>query len=285
MQVSAVILPCGQRLHLQHGPIDLIIGADGDRASAFTAAKERFVTVLTELSAELPALRMPLTDEVEQPHGKIAQKMDRAARPFSEDAYVTRMAAVAGSVADTVLHAIAQANVYRAYVNNGGDIAIHLSEGQSFALAMADHDGNQLGRITIRHGDPIRGIATSGRHGRSHSLGIADSVTVLAKDAATADVAATLIANAVDVPNHPAITRTPAHALDDDSDLGDLPVVTRLGALTENETDQALRNGTARATIYAQRNLISGAALFLNGQSECTCPTQIFLPQRTLQYA
>ncbi|MEH6524362.1 UPF0280 family protein [Sulfitobacter sp.] len=285
MEASAVILPCGQRLHLQHGPIDLIIGADGDRKAAFATAKERFATILTELSAELPALRLPLTDGVPFPLGSVAWKMDRATRPFSNDVFVTRMAAVAGSVADTILDAMKSANLSRAYVNDGGDIAIHLVKGQTFTLAMAGHDGTSLGRITIGYDDPIRGIATSGRHGRSYSLGIADSVTVLAKTAAAADVAATLIANAVDLPGHDVITRKAARSIDDNSDLGDLPVVTGLGQLSHDDTTLALRNGTARAAAYTQRGLISGAALFLNGQSQSTRPAQISLPQRTLQNA
>ncbi len=55
-----------------------------------------------------------------------------------------------------------------------------------------------------------RGIATSGRHGRSFSLGIADAVTVLARDGRRRPMPrATIIANAVDLPGHPAIVRLP----------------------------------------------------------------------------
>jgi ApbE superfamily uncharacterized protein (UPF0280 family) len=49
MNPMAAILPCGTRLHLQHGPIDLIISADGQRERAFEAANACFQTVLTEL--------------------------------------------------------------------------------------------------------------------------------------------------------------------------------------------------------------------------------------------
>jgi uncharacterized protein len=66
---------------------------------------------------------------------------------------------------------------------------------------------------------PVRGIATSGWRGRSFSRGIADSVTVLAKTAAMADAAATVIANAVNVV-HPGIVRRPACDIRDDSDWG-----------------------------------------------------------------
>lgn len=281
----ADILPCGKRLHLQHGPIDLIIGADGDRTAAFEAAKDRFATVLKELVSELPELRLPLRVDVPMPFGHVAQRMDQAVRPFAQGAFVTRMAAVAGSVADTILEAMSAVSLSRAYVNNGGDTALHLAEGQSFTLAMAGHDFCDLGRITIHHGDPIRGIATSGRHGRSFSLGIADSVTVLAANAASADVAATLIANSVDLPGHAAISRRPASDLDDTSDLGDLPVVVGCGPLSLHDKTNALSHGRALTDAYIQRDLISGAALFLQGHSDTTCPAQLKIAQRTPNYA
>jgi ApbE superfamily uncharacterized protein (UPF0280 family) len=71
-------------------------------------------------------------------------------------------------------------------------------------------------------------VATSGwrckgKGGRSFSFGIADAVTVLAGSAAAADAAATVIANAVDLPGHGAITRRPASAIDPDSDLATVP--------------------------------------------------------------
>ena len=285
MQAHADILPCGKRLHLQHGPIDLIIGAEGDRKAAFEAAKNRFATVLEELVSELPELRLPLNIDVPTPFGHVAQRMDQAVRPFSQGAFVTRMAAVAGSVADTILEAMKTVSLSRAYVNNGGDIALHLAEGQSFTLAMAGHDLCDLGRITIHHDDPIRGIATSGRHGRSFSLGIADSVTVLAANAASADVAATLIANSVDLPAHAAITRQTASHLDDTSDLGDLSVVVACGPLSEHDKICAVSYGRALTDEYIERDLISGAALFLQGHSNTTCPALLKLAQRTQHYA
>ncbi len=98
-----------------------------------------------------------------------------------------------------------------------------------------------LGRAAIRAGDGIRGIATSGWRGRSHSLGIADAVTVLAATASAADAAATIIANAVDLPGHPAIARRPARALSPDSDLGTRLVTVGVGALPAAEIDRRAR--------------------------------------------
>ncbi len=57
----AALLGNGDRLHLQHGPIDLVIGVEAalpdGRQRAFEAAAHRFDTVLSELVEELPLLR------------------------------------------------------------------------------------------------------------------------------------------------------------------------------------------------------------------------------------
>ena len=269
--MTAVVRPLsGNRLHLQHGPIDLILWAEGGagaREAAYAAAAARFDGLLAELVAELPALRQRMVPDLPIPAGETARRMDRAVRPLSE-VFVTRMAAVAGAVADTALTAMGgAAPLRRAYVNNGGDIALHLSPGTRFDTAMMDHAGRDQGRIAIAAGNGIGGIATSGRHGRSLSLGIADSVTVLAADAARADAAATLIANAVDLPGHSAIRRQPACVLDPDSDLGDRMVVTGCGALSPRQVAEALSAGEARAAKLLTRGHILGAALFLQGQA------------------
>ena len=57
---QAAMLADGRRLHLNHGPIDLIVeafGATQEREAAYAQAAERFQTILTELVDELPALR------------------------------------------------------------------------------------------------------------------------------------------------------------------------------------------------------------------------------------
>ena len=195
--------------------------------------------------------------------------MERAVCRFAADGavFVTPMAAVAGAVADEVLAAMTKGRALeRAYVNDGGDIAIHLSQGESMRLAIGDTGDGFGDRISVDAQDPVRGIATSGGRGRSHSLGIADAVTVLARDGATADVAATLIANAVDLPRHPAVRRVPAVELSPDSDLGERLVTTAVGALTAEEIDKALERGLAVAEDFRRRGLIAAAALFLAGE-------------------
>ncbi|MFV0384568.1 UPF0280 family protein [Paracoccus sp. (in: a-proteobacteria)] len=267
----AALLDGGARLHLQHGPIDLIIGADDPgRDRAFAAAAARFDGMLEGLVSELPAHRAPLLPDTPEPADPVARRMYRAARPFCDRAFLTPMIAVAGAVADAVLAAmIAAGPLRRAYVNNGGDIALHLDGAAEFSIAMADLRGTDLGRIRLDAADGIGGVATSGAGGRSLSLGIADSVTVLARDAATADVAATLIGNAVDLPDHPGIRRMPARDLQPDSDLGNRPVVTSVPRLTDGACDGALRAGRLCADEMITSGLIKGAALFLQGRWVC----------------
>jgi len=256
----------GNRLHLQHGPIDLIIGVDGARVPAFEAAQSAFAGVLQTLVDELDLLKRGIDAETPHPDGPVARRMVGAVSRHS--GFVTPMAAVAGAVADHVLAAmVATSGLRRAYVNNGGDIAVHLTPGENFRLAMTSLQNAGHGTIEITSGDGIGGIATSGQGGRSLSFGIADSVTVLADDAAAADVAATLIANAVDLPAHPAITRMPATDLRPDSDLGARQVVTEVGRLSAEDITFALARGAKLAQTMRQKGLIRAAALFLRGQS------------------
>ncbi len=267
---KATMLPDGRRLHLQHGPIDLLIDASGppdEVAAAYRQAVARFRTVLVELVGELRELRKPAGPAISEAdfRGPTARRMARAVRAHA-GAFITPMAAVAGAVADEILAAMQEGRgLSRAYVNNGGDIALHLAPGESYAAGLVsrlDHPRPD-GTCAITHDMPVRGIATSGRSGRSFSLGIADAVTVLARNAAAADAAATLIANAVTV-DHPAIRRAAAETLDPDSDLGKLLVTTAVGPLEDGAVGAALAGGVATATRMTDSGLIHGAVLCLN---------------------
>jgi ApbE superfamily uncharacterized protein (UPF0280 family) len=273
MSAAASLLP-GGRLHLQHGPIDAILQAWGEAAevsAAYAQARDGFADVLPRLCAELPLLRTPLP--APPPVGPVALRMHHAALPFAA-LFITPMAAVAGAVADHLLAAMLEGRrLDRALVNDGGDIAIHLGQGQSFRCAIvADLAAPGLDAIAaIGAGDGVGGIATSGwrckgQGGRSFSFGIADAVTVLAPSAAAADAAATIIANAVDLPGHAAIARRPASAVDPDSDLGERLVTWDVGPLSHAEIEAALASGAAVTREAASRGLIRAAILHLRGQ-------------------
>ena len=267
------LLPDGKRLHLQDGPIDLVVEAKGDQRevqAAYEAAARRFTGLLDELCDELVELRRAADPKRSTLKGVVARRMHAAVMPFAEDCFITPMAAVAGSVAEEILGAmLGAARLDRAYVNNGGDIALHLADGEQFTVGLIDRPDSQglLRTMVIGADDPIRGIATSGRHGRSFSLGIADAVTVLARTASQGDAAATVIANAVDLPGHPAVVRVPANELQPDSDLGARLVTREVGVLSESEIEQALQAGADCARRLLASGLIEGAALRLKGET------------------
>ena len=264
----------GGRLHLQDGPIDLIIGTDGgERAIAYDAARARFATILDELCTELAVLRRQTR---EMPNGTTAGRMWAATLGYEE--FITPMAAVAGSVAEEILDAMTGvAKVDRAYVNNGGDIAFYLGEDTEYRIGLVDRPDRPslFADATVTSRDRVRGIATSGWRGRSFSFGIADGVTVLARSASTADAAATIIANAVDLPGHPAITRLPANDLQPDSDLGDRLVTRGVGVLTSREIRAALARGAARAEKLLQAGVIAACALHLAGHTRIIDRTDV----------
>jgi len=312
------MLPDGRRLHMHDGPIDLIVQAFGAAAEievAYRAAAERFVSVLDELCGELAFLRSPTREDGPLPVGPIARRMAAAVQPYASTTFITPMAAVAGAVAEEILQAMTTLAVLsRAYVNDGGDIALHFTPGKRFVVGMMEYfkpeptalpqrvtphelpntpvflcdprgsrslsasdepspDAYQpqkttlFGTTTIEFANPIRGIATSGWRGRSFSLGIADAVTVLADTAAMADAAATIIANAVDLPGHPSVERVPACELAPDSDLGERLVTQSVGELTREEIIEALAAGISVAQSLQAAGLIRSAALNLHGET------------------
>jgi ApbE superfamily uncharacterized protein (UPF0280 family) len=273
------------RWHFNHGPIDIVAEAHGDPyavAAAHDAAWARFVHVLDELVHELPLLRLPVTDRM-RPRSVVARRMWDACAAFSPT-FITPMAAVAGSVAQELVAFYQRPGIERAWINNGGDIALHLAPGQSARVGvfsdlarfdLREHiargisgEGELLttdGQFELHADQPVRGVATSGWRGRSFSLGIADSVTVLAPTAAQADAAATVIANAVDV-DDAAIARRPASECKDDSDLGDTLVTVDVPVLAPAQVRSALDTGAVCARVLQKGGLVWAALLVCQGQ-------------------
>ncbi len=281
MTAQAALLADG-RLHLQHGPIDCLCRAEGEAdevARAYAQAQAAFPAILPALAAELPHLRAPLPTP--RPAGAIARAMHAACMPFAAG-FITPMAAVAGAVADAVLAAMIEGRTLtRAFVNNGGDIAFHLAPGATLRAGLvADLAAPALDGVFLLEADlPARGLATSGRAckgagGKSFSLGIADATSVLARHAAAADAAATMIGNAIDLPGHPAIRRRPACEIDAASDLGDRLVTVALGDLAPAEIRAALDAGRQFAEALRRAGLIAGAVLTLRGVIATVLPAR-----------
>ncbi|WID94606.1 UPF0280 family protein [Bosea vestrisii] len=282
---SARFLPDGRRLLLQQGPIDLVIEAVGERdavRAAHEAAIRRFDGLLAELCDELKLLRTAVSPKSPLPLGPAARRMHAAVAPFAEHSFITPMAAVAGSVAQEILGVMcAAAPLTRAYVNNGGDIALHLASGEQFRIGLVKRPDQPdfFATATIRLEDGVAGIATSGYPGRSFSLGIAEAVTVLAPSAAMADAAATVIANAIDLPGHPAIERRSASSIQADSDLGERLVTRHVGPLAADEIETALAAGLAEAERLRAAGLIVSAAMHLQGVSRTLATPMIVQEQ------
>jgi ApbE superfamily uncharacterized protein (UPF0280 family) len=228
--------------------------------------------------SEWAVLRLPVHADQPCPlHSEVARRMWQACLPWAAQQFITPMAAVAGSVAQELIRSYERTGVARAWVNNGGDIALHLTPGQSARVGLyADlarlqaHEcmqGLRLdGAFEVTHTMPVRGVATSGWRGRSFSLGIADSVTVLAATAAQADAAASIIANAVNV-EHAGIVRQSAQTLRDMTDLGDLAVTVDVPHLPVAWVQQALQSGLQCARECQAEGWIAGAVLVCQGQS------------------
>ncbi len=279
----------GGRWHFHHGPIDLVIGADGDPAQvalAVDAGWTRFAGLLAELAGELPLLRAPCAaSTAAQPappdnaaRGPVARRMVDACLPFARrfGSFVTPMAAVAGAVAHEIAVCFARPGVRRAWVNNGGDVALWLADGASVEVGMVDDPALAAlaGRLRIDADAAPRGIATSGWRGRSFSFGVADAVTVLARTAAQADAAATLIADEVDV-DHPLVRRAPACRLRDDTDLGERLVTVAVPCLPADAIDAALGRGERFARRCAAAGLIEQARLSVQGRSRIVAAHRI----------
>ena len=284
MQAVRKLLSDG-RWHFQHGPMDLILQAEGAPdavAQAHERAWQRFEGLLQELVNELPALRAPVGEHCAV-QGVVARRMWAACSPYRAG-FITSMAAVAGAVAQEILACYEQPGIDRAWVNNGGDIALHLAPGQSVTVGVyadiAALNAAQLrhglvldGQIHIDSAMPVRGVATSGWRGRSQSLGIADSVTVLARTAAQADAAATIVANAVDVADA-RIKRRPAWQVRDDSDLGAIPVTVGVPTLPQALVGRALHQGLQKAQELQSSGLLWFALLACQGQLVATSAPQ-----------
>jgi uncharacterized protein len=278
-----------ERWHFQHGPIDLIIDVDADRETcerSIADCWDEFQRVLPSLVGELPELRRAACERPPV-RGPVAQRMLHACAPFADERFITPMAAVAGAVADHLIAVFRRSGVKRACINNGGDIAILLSPGSRYRVGIWSQlerpvapngvVGPLDGAFTLDDDTPVRGVATSGWRGRSFSLGIADSVTVLARNAAAADAAATLIANAVDC-DHAGIVRAPAEQLKDDSDLGARLVTVDVPSLPPPAIAAALSKGRAEAELWRDRGLIYAAAMFLQGRAELVLPRNAGAP-------
>jgi len=162
---------------------------------AVTAEIVRQRRILEDYIERDPAFRHSLEPmELPDDAPEVAQRMARAARLVG----VGPMAAVAGAMAQCAAEAGLAAGAPEVIVENGGDI--YLQAVEPVVIGLYPGAGELAGRLAFSLGPddtPISICSSSGKMGHSMSLGVCDLATVVAKDAALADAAATMAANLV----------------------------------------------------------------------------------------
>ncbi len=123
----------------------------------------------------------------------VIKRMCEAAR----SANVGPMAAVAGVVADEAVKAMQDAGSRQCVVDNGGDIAMLISEPLEIGIFTLNPKFQGLG-LRIAPSPNRKSVCTSsGTVGPSISFGVAEAATVFSDDAALADACATRLGNLI----------------------------------------------------------------------------------------
>lgn len=259
-------------------PRPVIAARSARTALACLAILADFQEYLKKPVVELPPDR-PLP-------GVVARARDAALAVGRE---LTPLAAVAGAVADEVADRAWELGADRVLVNNGGDIALRLKAGKNARVGIKKRsrsgslaDEPFLGRLRVLWGDGVGGVATSGRQGRSHSLGLADLVTVWTATASLADAAATALANAVYAESSE-VVRHPARELDPSSDLKEKLVVRSVGKLSSAARFDALQAGMDAAAELFRAGLIRGCLIAIQSDRAVFDPQRLFTPLQPLE--
>jgi len=189
------------------------------------------------------------------------------------DLELTPMAAVAGVLADLTADWLSDHGATKVLVDNGGDIAIRLSQGETVRIGISPgvNMPGVIGCIDLDSNDDIGGVATSGMGGKSFTMGIANAVVVFAKTASVADACSTSIANHT-CTEHDLIERCPAKLLDPDTDIPDHLIVTGVGNLPEKVIKTALKNGSLRSKSLQNDGKIAGSIIICQGYKVITSP-------------
>ncbi len=195
------ILPNGTVL-VEYGPMRMFINVYMSGNPVVELAREgayMAIKVLKDLARFLPVIREKAQGlEIREGFPDVVRRMIEATKKM-EEPDLTPLASVAGAASDVVADFIFSQGGTKIIVDNGGDIAIRLREGEMAKVGVkTDIDSKHpTYLITIDSTMGIGGVATSGLGGRSFTKGIASAVTVLSENASLADAAATAIGNRV----------------------------------------------------------------------------------------
>jgi ApbE superfamily uncharacterized protein (UPF0280 family) len=260
----------GGTVLVDYGPMHMFISVSENGKPLIQLAEEgaRFaMRVLEDLAKFLSVIKKKsLGLGTEEIFPDVVQRMIEATKKMKEPD-LTPLAAVAGSASDVVADFIFSRGGTKIIVDNGGDIAIRLREGEVARVGIkTEIDAKQpTYLISIDSTMGIGGVATSGLGGRSFTKGIASAATVLSQTAAFSDAAATVIGNFTNVED-PSIVRSLAEKIYPDTDIAGEWVSIKVGKLSEEKVEEALNNGLSKAHSVYQRGLIHGALIALQGR-------------------
>jgi len=259
---------------LDYGPMRIIIRVSEKGKSIVHLAKEGAqlaMKILEDLANFLPILKKrSLELEVDENFPEVVRRMIEATQKM-EEADLTPMAAVAGTVSDVVADYIFDKGGTKVLVDNGGDIAIRLREEEVTKVGIKTEIEAQRSTylLSIDSTMGIGGVATSGWGGRSFTKGIAQAATAVAENASFADAAATLIGNSTNV-DDPTIVRILAEKVYPDTDIAGQWVTLKVGNLSQEKVGKALGNGLLKGYSILQKGLIKGAFIALQGRAVWT---------------
>ena len=263
------VLPNGTAL-VEYGPMRMLIQVSEHGKVMGALAKDgahKAREVLEDLARFLPVIRRKsLGLNVEKGYPDVVGRMIEATQKM-EEPDLTPLAAVAGAASDVVADSMILFGGTKVIVDNGGDIAIRLREGETARVGIKTdvHAEHPSYLISIGEAAGIGGVATSGLGGRSFTKGIASAVTVLSKNASFSDAAATVIGNFANIENvH--IKRALAESIYPDTDIAGEWVTVEVGELSQKEIEEALDHGLAKADSIRQKGLIKGALIAVQGR-------------------
>lgn len=259
---------------VDYGPMRMFITAFENGKHLVKLAEEgahQAIRVLEDLATFLPVIKRKSQElRIEETFPNVVQRMIEATMRM-EELDLTPLAAVAGAASDEVADFIYRKGGTKIIVDNGGDIAIRLRDGEVAQVGIkTEIDAKQpTYLIPIDSTMEIGGVATSGLGGRSFTKGIASAVTVLSQTAAFSDAAATVIGNLVNVEDAN-IVKSLAEKIYPDTDIAGEWVTVKVGNLSQDKIEEALNNGLSKAYSICEKGWITGALIALQGKMAWT---------------
>jgi uncharacterized protein len=255
---------------VDYGPMHMFISVFENGRPVVTLAEEgaHFAMKVLEDLARFPSVIKKKSQglEIEEAFPDVVRRMIEVTKKMKEPD-LTPLAAVAGAASDVVADFILGKGGTKIIVDNGGDIAIRLREGDVARVGVkTEIDAKRpTYLISIDSATRMGGVATSGLGGRSFTKGIASAATILSETASLSDAAATVIGNFTNVEDAD-VARSLAEEIYPDTDLVGEWVTTSVGKLSQEQIGEALNNGLSKAYSICQKGLIHGALVALQGK-------------------